>query len=61
MELKNNVVLVECRNFQKILALYVYNMADTTLRKQMTRGACNILTEHIGSDVSSMSIANFKK
>jgi len=61
MELKNNVVLVECRNFQKLLALYVYNMADTTLRKQMNRGACNILTEHIGSDVSSMSIANFKK
>jgi hypothetical protein len=61
MELKNNVVLVECRNFQKLLALYVYNMADKTLRKQMTRGACNILTEHIGSDVSSMSIANFKK
>ena len=61
MELKNNVVLVECRNFQKLLALYVYNMADITLRKQMTRGACNILTEHIGSDVSSMSIANFKK
>ena len=61
MELKNNVVLVECRNFQKLLALYVYNMADMTLRKQMTRGACNILTEHVGSDVSSMSIANFKK
>ena len=61
MELKGNVILIECRNFQKMLALYVYDIADTELKKQMTRGACNILTKHIGSDVSSMSIANFKK
>ena len=61
MALKDNVILIECRNFQKMLALYVYDIADIELKKQMTRGACNILTKHVGSDVSSMSIANFKK
>jgi hypothetical protein len=61
MELNNDIVLIECRNFQRLLSLHVYNMADEELKQQMKTGACNILTKHIGEDVSSMSVANFKK
>jgi len=61
MELKDDIVLVECRIFQKILSTYVYSIADEELREQMTNGACNILTNNFGPDVSSLSIANLKK
>ena len=61
MELKDDIVLVECRIFQKILSSYVYSIADEELRQQMTNGACNILTNNFGPDVSSLSIANLKK
>jgi hypothetical protein len=61
MELKDDIVLVECRIFQKILSSYVYSIADEELQEQMTNGACNILTNNFGPDVSSLSIANLKK
>jgi hypothetical protein len=61
MELKDDIVLVECRIFQKILSSYVYSIADEELQQQMTNGACNILTNNFGPDVSSLSIANLKK
>ena len=61
MDLKNDIVLVECRIFQKILSVYVYNIADAELKNQMKNGACNILTNHFEEDVSSLSIANLKK
>lgn len=61
MELKDDIILVECRIFQKILSSYVYSIADEELRQQMTNGACNILTNNFGPDVSSLSIANLKK
>jgi hypothetical protein len=61
MELKDDIVLVECRIFQKILSTYVYSIADEELQQQMTNGACNILTNNFGPDVSSLSIANLKK
>ena len=61
MELKDDIILVECRIFQKILSTYVYSIADEELQQQMTNGACNILTNNFGPDVSSLSIANLKK
>jgi hypothetical protein len=61
MELNDDIILVECRIFQKILSSYVYSIADEELRQQMTNGACNILTNNFGPDVSSLSIANLKK
>jgi hypothetical protein len=61
MDLKDDIVLVECRIFQKILSTYVYSIADEELQQQMTNGACNILTKNFGPDVSSLSIANLKK
>jgi hypothetical protein len=61
MELKDDIVLIECRIFQKLLSTYVYSIADEELQQQMTNGACNILTNRFGPDVSSLSIANLKK
>jgi hypothetical protein len=61
MELKNDVVLAECRNFQELLTSYVYSIADAELKNQMVTGSCNMLTGKTDEDVSGFSIANFKK
>ncbi|NBQ17488.1 hypothetical protein EBU24_04170 [bacterium] len=61
MELKNDVVLAECRNFQELLVSYVYSIADAELKNQMVTGSCNMLTGKTDEDVSGFSIANFKK
>lgn len=61
MELKDDIVLVECRIFQKILSTYVFSIADAELKEQMTNGSCNILTKNFSPDVTSLSIANLKK
>jgi hypothetical protein len=61
MDLKNDIALVECRIFQKLLSSYVYSIADAELKEQMTNGPCNILTKRFSPDVSSLSIANLKK
>ena len=77
MDLNDDVVLIEVRNFQKLLSLHVYDMADSTLKSmadstlksmddstlksQMESGSCNVLTKHMGADVGSLSIANFRK
>lgn len=61
MELKDDIILVECRIFQKLLSTYVYSIADEELKEQMTNGSCNIVTNNFSPDVSSLSIANLKK
>lgn len=61
MDLKNDIVLVECRIFQKLLSVYVYSIADAALKNQMKNGSCNMLTNHFEEDVSSLSVANLKK
>jgi len=61
MELNDDIVLIEMRNFQKLLSLYVYNMADAELKQQMESGSCNILTGRMGAEVGSLSVANFRK
>lgn len=61
MDLKNDIILVECRIFQKLLSVYVYSIADATLKSQMKNGSCNILTNHFEEDVSSLSVSNLKK
>jgi hypothetical protein len=61
MDLNDDVVLIEVRNFQKLLSLHVYDMADPTLKLDMESGSCNVLTKHMGADVGSLSIANFRK
>jgi hypothetical protein len=61
MDLNDDVVLIEVRNFQKLLSLHVYNMADQGLKSNMESGSCNVLTKHMGADVGSLSISNFRK
>jgi hypothetical protein len=61
MDLNDDVVLIEVRNFQKLLSLHVYDMDDPTLKSDMESGSCNVLTKHMGADVGSLSIANFRK
>jgi len=61
MELNDDIVLIEMRNFQKLLSLYVYNMADAELEQQMESGSCNILTGRMGAEVGSLSVAKFRK
>jgi hypothetical protein len=61
MDLNDDVVLIEVRNFQKLLSLHVYDMDDSGLKSDMESGSCNVLTKHMGADVGSLSIANFRK
>lgn len=61
MDLNDDIVLIEVRNFQKLLSLHVYDMADQGLKSDMESGSCNVLTKHMGADVGSLSIANFRK
>jgi len=61
MDLNDDVVLIEVRNFQKLLSLHVYDMEDQGLKSQMESGSCNVLTKHMGADVGSLSISNFRK
>ena len=74
MDLNDDVVLIEVRNFQKLLSLHVYDFAlksmadsglksmdDSGLKSNMESGSCNVLTKHMGADVGSLSISNFRK
>jgi hypothetical protein len=61
MPLKDNVILIECRNFQELISSYVYGIGDAELKSQMKNGACNIMTKHFSEDVPGLTIANFKK
>jgi hypothetical protein len=60
-DIKDGVILVECRNFQEMLSMYAYSIADRELKEQMKKGACNIITKKYSEDVPALTIANFKK
>jgi hypothetical protein len=61
MDLKGDVVLLECRFFQDILTSYFYSIGDEKLRAQMTNGPCNIISGKIGNpNNGAFSIGNFK-
>jgi len=62
MDLKNDIVLLECRFFQNLLTSYFYSIGDRELKEQMTNGTCNMLSNKMGNPGNqTMSIANFKK
>ena len=62
MDLKDDIVLLECRFFQDLLTSYFYNIGNETLKEQMTNGACNKIKGKEGDPGNlSMSIANFKE
>jgi hypothetical protein len=60
-DIKDGVILIECRNFQEMISMYAYNIADNELKEQMKKGACNIITKKYSEDVPALTIANFKK
>ena len=62
MDLKDDIVLLECRFFQDLLKSYFYHIGGETLKEQMTNGACNRLTGKMNTpNINGMSIANFKE
>ena len=61
MDLKDDIILIECRNFQELISSYVYSIADSELKNQMKNGACNIIANQFSEDVPALSIGNFKK
>uniref|UniRef100_A0A6C0IFG8 Uncharacterized protein n=1 Tax=viral metagenome TaxID=1070528 RepID=A0A6C0IFG8_9ZZZZ len=61
MDLKDDIVLLECRFFQDLLTSYFYHIGDGTLKEQMTNGACNKIAGKEGNpNIMAFSIANFK-
>jgi hypothetical protein len=60
-DIKDGVILIECRNFQEMISMYAYSIADNELKEQMKKGACNIITKKYSEDVPALTIANFKK
>ena len=60
-DIKDGVILIECRNFQEMISMYAYSIADSELKEQMKKGACNIITKKYSEDVPALTIANFKK
>ena len=61
MDLKNDIVLVECRFFQDLLSSYFYHIGDNTLKDQMENGACNKMKGKSNTpNYTSFSISNFK-
>ena len=61
MDLKGDVVLLECRFFQDILTSYFYSIGDEKLRTQMTNGPCNIISGKMGNpNNGALSIGDFK-
>jgi len=60
-DIKDGVLLIECRNFQEMISMYAYSIADNELKEQMKKGACNIITKKYSEDVPALTIANFKK
>jgi hypothetical protein len=62
MDLKDDIVLLECRFFQDLLTGYFYHIGNETLKEQMTNGACNKMLGKIGNpNTRGFSIANFKE
>lgn len=61
MGLKDGIVLIECRNFQEMISMFAYNIANSELKEQMKNGACNIITKHFTEDVPALTIASFKQ
>jgi hypothetical protein len=58
MDIRENVVLVEVRGFQRIFSTYLYHMADTNLKKALDESGCNRLAKHC---VLGQSIGHLKQ
>ena len=61
MDLVNDVVLIECRFFPRLLSSYLYSIEDRKLKKNLTSGICNQLANYYGEDLNSLSLDTLYK
>jgi hypothetical protein len=61
MEIKNNIVLVELRSFQRTLNTYMHSIANDEMKNSMTNGICNRITKNFEPDAPGFSISTLKQ
>ena len=59
--IKNNIVLIEFRIFNRALSIFMYDIADSELKENMKNGICNKKQKRYDEGNSTTSILNFKK
>jgi len=60
MDLNDHVVLVECRNFQRLLSTYMYSIPNDEIKRGMKKGICNELKNVYDESIGGVSIGNLK-
>jgi hypothetical protein len=61
MDLKDDIILIEYRGFQKMLSSYIYSIADDSLKDMMTNGICNRLGKKFRPDLGALSLGIMKR
>ena len=61
MEIKNNIVLVEVRSFQRTLNTYMHSIANDEMKNSMINGICNRITKSFQPDAPGISISTLKQ
>ena len=59
--IKNNIVLIEFRIFNRALSIFMYDIADSELKENMKNGICNKKQKRYDEGNSTTSILTFKK
>jgi len=60
-DIKNNIVLTEIRSFARMLASYLYSVADDELKNNMTNGICNQIQKKFQPDTNGISLTVLKQ
>jgi hypothetical protein len=60
-DIKNNIVLTEIRSFARMLASYIYSVADDELKNNMTNGICNQMQKKFQPDTNGVSLIVLKQ
>jgi len=60
-DIKNNIVLTEIRSFARMLASYIYSVADDELKNNMTNGICNQMQKKFQPDIIGVSLIVLKQ
>jgi hypothetical protein len=58
---RDNIVLIEIRNFTDLLSSYMYNMANDDLKHEMTHGICNKMFKKYDPTIRGLSFTVLKK
>jgi hypothetical protein len=60
-DIKKNIVLVEVRLFARLMANYIYSIADDELKNNMTNGVCNRMKKYFQPDITGFSMTILKQ